>query len=153
MGVVASRCFPHSTLSLASEQTLKDPRGSSVEMRRVYLANWALRTSPKFNTGVQYRFHQGFWLDQRSGNPSHPSPPKIIYCTVLYIRSKTKYKAIKIVPFCIFCYWWHFLDVEGRELQQLKYIIGVWHRSYISASLTLCINDSMPTSLSKWMGL
>ena len=37
---------PHS-LSLASEQTLKhlkDPRGTSVEVRRVNLANWALQT-------------------------------------------------------------------------------------------------------------
>ena len=39
------------------------------------LARWALRTSPKFTTGVKYLFHQGFWLDQRSGNLNHPSPP------------------------------------------------------------------------------
>ena len=43
IGVVASRCFPHPTLSLASEQTWKDPRGTNVEVRRVDLANWALR--------------------------------------------------------------------------------------------------------------
>ena len=39
-------------------------------MRRVDLANWALRTSPKFITGVKYQFHQGFWPDQWSGNPN-----------------------------------------------------------------------------------
>ena len=50
----------------------KDPRGTNVEVRRVDLAKWALRTSPKFTTGVNYQFHQGFWLDQRSGNPNHP---------------------------------------------------------------------------------
>ena len=75
IGAVTSRCSPHPTLSLAYEQTLKDPRGTSVEMRRVDLANWALRTSPKFTTGVKYQFHQGFWPDQRSGNPNYPSPP------------------------------------------------------------------------------
>ena len=31
-----------------------------VEVRRVDLANWTLRTSPKFTTGVKYQFHQGF---------------------------------------------------------------------------------------------
>ena len=74
--VVASRWFPHPTLSLASEQTLKDlkdPRGINEEVRRVNLANWALRTLPKFATGVKHQFHQGFWSDQRSENPNHPS--------------------------------------------------------------------------------
>ena len=41
--MVASLCFPHPTLSLASQQTLKDPRGTNVEARRVNLVNWALR--------------------------------------------------------------------------------------------------------------
>ena len=31
-----------------------------MKVRRVDLANWALRTSPKFITGVKYQFHQGF---------------------------------------------------------------------------------------------
>ena len=79
IGAVASRCFPHPTLSLASEQTLKDPEGTNVEVRRLDLANWALRTSPIFTTGFKYQFHQGFWLDQRSGNPNHPSPRKTTY--------------------------------------------------------------------------
>ena len=57
---------PHSLFSI---WTLKDPRGPSVEVRRVDLANWALRTSPKFTTGIKYQFHQGFWLNQRSRNP------------------------------------------------------------------------------------
>ena len=58
IGAVASRCFPHPTLSLASEQNLKDlkdPRGTSEEVRRVDLANWALWTSLKFTTGVKYQ--------------------------------------------------------------------------------------------------
>ena len=38
----------------------EDHRDSNVEVRRVDLANWALRTSPKFTTGVEYQFHQGF---------------------------------------------------------------------------------------------
>ena len=60
VGAVASRFFPHSTLSLASEQTLKDTRGTNMEERRVDLASWAIRTSPKFTTEVKYQFHQGF---------------------------------------------------------------------------------------------
>ena len=57
IGAVASRCFPHPTLSVASEQTLKDLKRSQFtneEARRVNLANWALRTSPKFATGVKH---------------------------------------------------------------------------------------------------
>ena len=53
----------HHTLFLASEQTLKDlkdPRGTNVEVRRMYLANWALQTSPKFTIGAKYQFHQRF---------------------------------------------------------------------------------------------
>ena len=38
-----------------------------MEVRRVDLANWALRTSSKFTTGVKYQFHQGFWAVQRFG--------------------------------------------------------------------------------------
>ena len=74
---------PHS-LSLASEQTIKDlkrAQGHHRGGRRVDLANWALWTSPKFTTGVKYRFHQGSWPDQRSGNSNQPSPPYPIQCT------------------------------------------------------------------------
>ena len=39
------------------------------------LTNWALRTSPKFTTGVKCEFYHGFWPGQRSGNPNHSSPP------------------------------------------------------------------------------
>ena len=60
IGAVAPRCFPHLTLSLASEQTLKDLKRSQGHQRGgedVDLAKWALRTSPKFTTGVKYHFH------------------------------------------------------------------------------------------------
>ena len=89
ISAVASRCFPHPTLSLASEQILKElkrSQGTSVEVRRVDLANWALRNLLKFTSGVKYQFHQGFWPDQRSGNPNHPSPPTIN----IMARSKNK---------------------------------------------------------------
>ena len=76
IGAVASRCFPRPTLSFASEQTLKDlkrSQGHREEVRRVDLANWAVRTSPKFATGVKYQFHQGFWPEQRSRRRSTDS--------------------------------------------------------------------------------
>ena len=40
------------------------------------LANWALRTSPKFTTWVKYQFDQGFRPDKRSGSPNHSLPSK-----------------------------------------------------------------------------
>ena len=79
-GAVASCCFPHPILPLAFEQTLKDlkrSQGTNEEVRRVDMANWALRTSLKFATGVKHQLHQGFWPDQRSGNANQPSPPNV----------------------------------------------------------------------------
>ena len=78
--VVASRCFPHSTLSLVSEQTLKDlkrPRGTNVQVRRVDLANWALRTSPKFTRRVKISVPSRFFFYQIRDPeiPDYPSPP------------------------------------------------------------------------------
>ena len=34
--------------------------GTNEEVRRVNLANCAIRTSVKFTTGVKYQFHKGF---------------------------------------------------------------------------------------------
>ena len=44
-------------------------------VRRVDSANRVLLTSPEFTIGVKYQFRQGFYPDQRSGNPNHPRPP------------------------------------------------------------------------------
>ena len=35
--------------------------GTKVQVRRVDLAVWTLRTSPKLTTEVKYQFHQGFY--------------------------------------------------------------------------------------------
>ena len=62
IGAVAFRCLPHLTLSLPSEQTLKDVKksqGNNMEVRRVDLVNWAPRTSPKFTTGVKSIYSWG----------------------------------------------------------------------------------------------
>ena len=90
IGAVASRCFPHPTLSLESEKTVKDlkrAQGHHVEVRRVDLANWTLRTSPKFTTRVKYQFHRGFLLDQRSGNNNRPSP-QLNYINTTYWKTQ-----------------------------------------------------------------
>ena len=55
---------PQSLFSI--EQTLKDPRGNIVEVRRVDLANWALQISLKFTTGVKYQFIRVFDLKKKN---------------------------------------------------------------------------------------
>ena len=70
IGAVASRCFPHPTLSLAPEQILKVPMGTNEEVKRVHLDNWALWTSPELTTVPSF-----FLPVHRSGNSNHPSPP------------------------------------------------------------------------------
>ena len=125
IGAVASHCFLHPTLSLASEQTLKiweDPRGPNVEVRRVDLANWALWTSPKFTTGVKYQFHQGFWPDQRSGNPNYLLPQHKLIFTY-------KIKNIKYISFLIFfskgfwlyckCYCFTLTSIQLKILEKI----------------------------------
>ena len=82
MDAVASRRFPHPTLSLASAQILKDlqiSQGHNVVVRRVDMANWVLRALPKFTTGIKYQFHQGFRPYQRSGNLNHTCPTNILW--------------------------------------------------------------------------
>ena len=53
---------PHSLLSIWTdlERSEKIPEGTNMEVRRVDLVNWTLRTSPKFTTGVKYQLHEGF---------------------------------------------------------------------------------------------
>ena len=83
IGVVAFHCFPNLTLSLASEQTLMGHRGNSMEARRMDLANWILRISPKFTTGVKYHFHQGFFTRREIRKSQSP-----------YARDRDKWKHI-----------------------------------------------------------
>ena len=47
----------YSLFSIWKDLKKKNPRGTNVEVRRVCLANWAVRTSSKFTTGVKYQFH------------------------------------------------------------------------------------------------
>ena len=65
---------PHSLFTIWTDLKISHRHQWGGEERED-LANWALRSSPKFTTGVKYQFCQGFWSDQRSGNPNHPSPP------------------------------------------------------------------------------
>ena len=60
-----------------------------MEVRRVDLATWAIRTLPKFTTGVQYHCHQCFWADLRSRYSNHPSPPSGI-SKLLYMGFRTR---------------------------------------------------------------
>ena len=85
IGAVASRCFPHISLFLAPEQTLKDlkrSQGTNEEVMTVYLVNWALRTSPKLTTGVKYQFHQGFDQIRDPEIPETNIPNELKLCTV-----------------------------------------------------------------------
>ena len=79
LGMIRYCSFPllsalHSFFSIWKD--LKRCEKIRLEVRRVDLANWALRTSPRFATGVKYQIYQDFWPEQRSGNPNHPSPPQ-----------------------------------------------------------------------------
>ena len=53
---------PHSLFSILTDLQRSEMIHSDtmVEVRSVCLANWALRTSPKFTTGVKYQFQQDF---------------------------------------------------------------------------------------------
>ena len=65
---------PHSLFSIWTDfKNLKRSQWHQCGVRRVDWGNLALRTSPKFTTGVKisYQFHQSFWPDQRSGNFSN----------------------------------------------------------------------------------
>ena len=71
------------------------------------MANWALRTSPKFNTGVKYEFHQGFGPDRRSGDPnhlSHPCNPIIYHIGPISVQEKFKlHRGVKGFPIlCVY---------------------------------------------------
>ena len=63
----------------------KDPSGTNMEVSRVDLANWAFRISPKFSTGIKYQFYQGFWPDQRSGNPNYSSPCYLLFAFITWV--------------------------------------------------------------------
>ena len=56
----------------------KIPRGLNVELRRVNLTNWALRTSPKFTTGVKYQFQvpSGFLTRTKIQKSQSPFAPR-----------------------------------------------------------------------------
>ena len=92
IGAVASYCFPHPSLPLASEQTLKDlksPRGTNMKVRKVDLANW---TSPKLTTGVKYQYHQGFLQDQRSRHPNHQSRVFLVLIFLLFRHKNLEFR-------------------------------------------------------------
>ena len=81
-----NRSFQHPTLSLASEQILKDLKRCQGPQREGEESGFGWlgpKGFTKFTTGVKYQFHQGFSPDQRSGNPNHPSPPLSHHITVL----------------------------------------------------------------------
>ena len=53
---------PHSIFSIWTDlkKIWKVPRGLNLEMRRMDIANWVFRISPKYTTGVKYQFQKGF---------------------------------------------------------------------------------------------
>ena len=73
---VASRCFPHRILTLASEHISKDLKRSQGHQCGGW-GEWIWLTGPSglhrnSPQGLKYQFHQGFCPNQRSGNPNHP---------------------------------------------------------------------------------
>ena len=87
-----NRCgsFPLLSASLAFKQTLKylkNSRDSNEEVRKVDLADWALRTSPKFATGVKYQFQHGFLTRSEIRKSQSPFASICMYVYIyIYIR-------------------------------------------------------------------
>ena len=101
---------PHSLFRICTDlKSSENPRGTSEEVRRVDLASWALRTSPKFITGFKYQFHQGFFFGQIRDPeiPITPRPHKhIILQHFLLVLFYTYYSILKITD--------HFLLVSFK---------------------------------------
>ena len=110
---------PHSLFSIWTDlkRSEKIPGGTNAEVRRLYLANWALRTSPKSTTGVKYRFRQGFWPDQRSRNPNLPSPP------ILYI-------------------WYGIFIFYGKYFNLFKFIFVIAYESWIIETWNISLKQN-----------
>ena len=99
IGAVPSRYFPHSILSLASEQTLKDLKKSKghQRVRRVDLASWALRTLSKFITGLNISSIRGF---DQVRDPEFPNILRPYYIIrLLYFISCTRVSLLVSVSF------------------------------------------------------
>ena len=78
----AKRLAAWATWPTASEQTIwKYPRGTSVEVRTVDLANWTLRISRKFTTGVKYCI-SSIWVFDQITDPENPITSSF-YFTIL----------------------------------------------------------------------
>ena len=89
IGAVASSCFAHPTLSLASGQALKDLKRSQGHQRggeERDLANGVLRTSPKFTIGFLIRSEI-----RKSQSPfaSQPLEHVVILDFLLYVVFET----------------------------------------------------------------
>ena len=67
------------------------------------LANWALRTSPKFTTGVKYQFHQGFLTRSEIRKSQSPFAPYLCISinnvqSHLYIRRGNRGLSLAALP-------------------------------------------------------
>ena len=66
------------------------------------LANWALRTSPKFTIGLKYQFHHGFFFDQiRDSEIPITLRPIYIYIYIQNIIKLLYYIPIRYIIFII----------------------------------------------------
>ena len=70
---------PHSLISILTDLK-RSEKGTIVEVRRVDLANWALRTSPKFTTGVKYHSNRVFFTRSEIRKSQSPFAPPPVAC-------------------------------------------------------------------------
>ena len=77
IGAVASRCFPHSTLFSIWTHFKRSEKVPSEPTRG--WGEWIWLIGPSRHTEIHHRWSisdsSGFWPDERSRNPNHPSPP------------------------------------------------------------------------------
>ena len=95
---VTSHCFPHPTITLAFQQTLKDlkiSQGHHVEVKIMDLANWALWTSQKFTTIIINYIYQSVLPKGRSFI-AKTHAPRLKFCPKASLPPKIQEQSLQI---------------------------------------------------------
>ena len=125
IGTVTSHCFPHPTLSLASEKIPGTPVWRWGEW--IWLTG-PFGLLPKFTTGVKYQFHQGFYQIRDPEIPItlHPPPMVSIFSPLIWMLFRHLWPIFKFVNLLYGLYisqlMWDFIQLypTKRTLKKKK---------------------------------